>query len=241
MSGAFEKRQKGFESKWAHDEELRFKVFARRNKLLGALGGRRARAQGRRRRRLRQGRRRGRFPEGRRRGRLRESPRRFRRQRRGRLRTPAAGQDGRADRDREEADRAGSREEVGRRSSIQFRAHEESAGERARAVIRIELARERVRAADRADAKLQVLRDGDVVDIAQAEFRDAEGLVVQRLAFARTARPSRCARCGRRPCARSSAAPIPATAHSSNRRGACRSSPTRMSSASFRSRAARCS
>jgi hypothetical protein len=35
MSGAFEKRQKGFETKWAHDEELRFKVFARRNKLLG--------------------------------------------------------------------------------------------------------------------------------------------------------------------------------------------------------------
>jgi len=35
MSGAFEKRQKGFESKWAHDEDLRFKVFARRNKLLG--------------------------------------------------------------------------------------------------------------------------------------------------------------------------------------------------------------
>jgi hypothetical protein len=35
MSGGFEKRQKGFENKWAHDEELRFKVFARRNKLLG--------------------------------------------------------------------------------------------------------------------------------------------------------------------------------------------------------------
>ena len=35
MSDAFEKRQKGFESKWAHDEELRFKVYARRNKLLG--------------------------------------------------------------------------------------------------------------------------------------------------------------------------------------------------------------
>ncbi len=35
MAGAFEKREKGFESKWAHDEELRFKVFARRNKLLG--------------------------------------------------------------------------------------------------------------------------------------------------------------------------------------------------------------
>ena len=35
MSGAFEKRQKGFESKWAHDEELRFKAMARRNKMLG--------------------------------------------------------------------------------------------------------------------------------------------------------------------------------------------------------------
>jgi hypothetical protein len=35
MSGSFEKREKGFEAKWAHDEELRFKVFARRNKLLG--------------------------------------------------------------------------------------------------------------------------------------------------------------------------------------------------------------
>ena len=35
MSGSFEKRGKGFEAKWAHDEELRFKVAARRNKLLG--------------------------------------------------------------------------------------------------------------------------------------------------------------------------------------------------------------
>lgn len=35
MAGSFEKREKGFESKWAHDEELRFKVMARRNKLLG--------------------------------------------------------------------------------------------------------------------------------------------------------------------------------------------------------------
>ncbi len=31
----FDKREKSFESKWAHDEELRFKVMARRNKLLG--------------------------------------------------------------------------------------------------------------------------------------------------------------------------------------------------------------
>lgn len=35
MSGLFDERRKGFESKWAHDEELRFKVTARRNKLLG--------------------------------------------------------------------------------------------------------------------------------------------------------------------------------------------------------------
>ena len=35
MSGAFEKREKGFESKWAHDQDLKFKVYARRNKLLG--------------------------------------------------------------------------------------------------------------------------------------------------------------------------------------------------------------
>jgi hypothetical protein len=31
----FDKREKGYESKFAHDEELRFKATARRNKLLG--------------------------------------------------------------------------------------------------------------------------------------------------------------------------------------------------------------
>lgn len=31
----FDKRQEGFEKKFAHDEETRFKVMARRNKLLG--------------------------------------------------------------------------------------------------------------------------------------------------------------------------------------------------------------
>jgi hypothetical protein len=35
MSGSFEKREKSFEAKWAHDEELRFKTYAKRNKLLG--------------------------------------------------------------------------------------------------------------------------------------------------------------------------------------------------------------
>ena len=34
MSG-FDKRKEGFESKFVHDEELRFKATARRNKLLG--------------------------------------------------------------------------------------------------------------------------------------------------------------------------------------------------------------
>ena len=31
----FDKREEGFENKFAHDEELRFKAGARRNKLLG--------------------------------------------------------------------------------------------------------------------------------------------------------------------------------------------------------------
>lgn len=31
----FDKREEGFEKQFAHDEELRFKAFARRNKLLG--------------------------------------------------------------------------------------------------------------------------------------------------------------------------------------------------------------
>lgn len=32
---SFDKREEGFEKKFAHDEELRFKAEARRNKLLG--------------------------------------------------------------------------------------------------------------------------------------------------------------------------------------------------------------
>lgn len=35
MSGSFEDRRRGFESKWAHDAEMQFKIMARRNKLLG--------------------------------------------------------------------------------------------------------------------------------------------------------------------------------------------------------------
>jgi hypothetical protein len=35
MSGGFDEREKGYENKWAHDEDLRFRAVARRNKLLG--------------------------------------------------------------------------------------------------------------------------------------------------------------------------------------------------------------
>ena len=33
--GTFEERERAYESRWAHDEELHFKVMARSNKLLG--------------------------------------------------------------------------------------------------------------------------------------------------------------------------------------------------------------
>jgi hypothetical protein len=36
MSVSFEDRRRGFESKWAHDAELRFRVEARRDRLVGA-------------------------------------------------------------------------------------------------------------------------------------------------------------------------------------------------------------
>lgn len=35
MSSSFDERRRGFESKWAQDAALRFKVEARRNRLLG--------------------------------------------------------------------------------------------------------------------------------------------------------------------------------------------------------------
>jgi len=35
MTGAFEDREKNYEAKWAHDEDLRFRTISRRNKLLG--------------------------------------------------------------------------------------------------------------------------------------------------------------------------------------------------------------
>lgn len=35
MTTTFDKREEGFENQFAHDEELRFKAIARRNKLLG--------------------------------------------------------------------------------------------------------------------------------------------------------------------------------------------------------------
>ena len=35
---SFDEREKGFEKKFAHDEEIQFKVMARRNKYLGEWG-----------------------------------------------------------------------------------------------------------------------------------------------------------------------------------------------------------
>jgi len=35
MATTFDKREEGFEQQFAHDEELRFKAMARRNKMLG--------------------------------------------------------------------------------------------------------------------------------------------------------------------------------------------------------------
>ncbi len=35
MQGPFAERERGYEAKWAHDEEIHFKVLARRNNLLG--------------------------------------------------------------------------------------------------------------------------------------------------------------------------------------------------------------
>jgi hypothetical protein len=35
MAGMFEERERGYEAKWAHDEERLFKVTARRNDILG--------------------------------------------------------------------------------------------------------------------------------------------------------------------------------------------------------------
>ncbi len=76
----FDQRKDAFENKFAHDEELRFKATARRNKLLGAVGGGEARRKpaltpmpmpksGRA----------GRFRGGRRRGRAAQGQGRFRR------------------------------------------------------------------------------------------------------------------------------------------------------------------
>ncbi len=35
MPDSFEDREKGYEAKWIHDQELRFKLYSRRNRLLG--------------------------------------------------------------------------------------------------------------------------------------------------------------------------------------------------------------
>ena len=49
----FDKREEGFEKQFAHDEELRFKATARRNKLLGLWAAEKLGLDRRRSRRLR--------------------------------------------------------------------------------------------------------------------------------------------------------------------------------------------
>ena len=36
MPGSFDEREKGYEAKWVHDQEMRFKLYSRRNRLLGS-------------------------------------------------------------------------------------------------------------------------------------------------------------------------------------------------------------
>ena len=43
MATTFDKREEGFEKQFAHDEELRFKAMARRNKMLGLWAAEHAR------------------------------------------------------------------------------------------------------------------------------------------------------------------------------------------------------
>ena len=62
----FDKREEGFEKQFAHDEELRFKANARRNKLLGLWAAEKMGLSRPRRRRLRKGGRGGRLRGGRR-------------------------------------------------------------------------------------------------------------------------------------------------------------------------------
>ena len=70
MTTTFDKREEGFEKKFAHDEELKFKASARRNKLLGLWAAEKMGISGARRRRLRQGGRDGRLRGRRRRRRF---------------------------------------------------------------------------------------------------------------------------------------------------------------------------
>ena len=36
MPGSFDEREKGYEAKWVHDQEMRFKLYSRRNRMLGS-------------------------------------------------------------------------------------------------------------------------------------------------------------------------------------------------------------
>lgn len=36
MPGSFDEREKSYEAKWVHDQEMRFKLHSRRNRMLGS-------------------------------------------------------------------------------------------------------------------------------------------------------------------------------------------------------------
>ena len=36
MPGTFDDREKSYEAKWVHDQEMRFKLYSRRNRMLGS-------------------------------------------------------------------------------------------------------------------------------------------------------------------------------------------------------------
>ena len=82
MSDSFKDREKGFENKFAHDQELQFRATARRNRLVGHWAARAARQDRRRRRGLRRRGGQGRLRGGRRRGRRAQAQGRPRRPRR---------------------------------------------------------------------------------------------------------------------------------------------------------------
>ena len=93
----FDKREEGFEKQFAHDEELKFKANARRNKLLGLWAAEKLGLAGAEADAYAKAVVMADFERGRRRRRVRQDPRRFRCQGRGAVRPPDPPHHGRTD------------------------------------------------------------------------------------------------------------------------------------------------